>query len=141
MASIFTRILRRELPAYIVYEDEHAVAFLDAHPKAEGHTLVVPRQEVAAFHELPPEAAAQLGRALRTVARAVTRAMGTPDYNLALNNGAAAGQVVYHVHFHIIPRQPGQGYPRGLLSLPEARMEAIAAAIRAAVAEVEPRGG
>ncbi len=141
MASLFTRIIRRELPAYIVYEDEHAIAFLDLHPKAEGHTLVVPKHEVAAFHELPPAAAARLGTALRTVAGAVTRAMGTPHYNLALNNGAAAGQVVFHVHFHILPRQPGAGYPRVPLSLPPARMEAIAAAIRAAVAEGEPLSG
>jgi histidine triad (HIT) family protein len=136
MASLFTRIIRHELPADLVYEDEHAVAFLDIHPKAEGHTLVVPRCEVAAFHELPAEEAAHLARALRTVAAAVTRAMGTPHYNLSLNNGPPAGQVVFHVHFHIIPRREGLGLARPALSLTPARRQEIAAAIRAAVAEV-----
>lgn len=131
MASIFTRIMRHELPAHIVYEDAHAVAFLDINPKSEGHTLVVPREEVATFHELSPEAAAQLAVALRRVAGAVSRAVGTPHYNLTLNNGTAAGQVVFHVHFHILPRQPGQHLSRTPLNLPSARMEAIAAAIRA----------
>jgi histidine triad (HIT) family protein len=138
MASTFTRIIRRELPADIVYEDAHALAFLDIRPKAEGHTLVVPKREVASFHELPPEDAAQLGRALRLVTAAVVRAVGAAAYNVVLNNGAAAGQVVFHVHFHIIPRAAGQGYPRTVLNLPPARMLALGAAIRAAVAEGEP---
>jgi len=134
MASIFTHIIQRELPAHVVYEDEHTLAFLDINPKSEGHTLVVPKHEVAAFHDLPPEVATHLMGALRTVAGAVTRAMGTPHYNLSLNNGAPAGQVVFHVHFHIIPRRAGQSLARPALSLPSARMEEIAAAIRAAVA-------
>ncbi|HEX9842211.1 MAG TPA: HIT family protein [bacterium] len=138
MPSTFTRIIRRELPAHVVYEDAHAIAFLDLHPKAEGHTLVVPRHEVASFHELPPEDAAHLARALRTVAGAVSRAMGTPHYNLALNNGAPAGQVIFHVHFHIIPRHEGVPRSRMPLSLSAARMDAIAAVIRAAVAEGQP---
>ena len=133
MGSIFTRIIRRELPADVVYEDEHTLAFLDLYPKAEGHTLVVPKREVAAFHDLAPEEAAQLARALRLVARAVTRAMSTPHYTLVLNNGTAAGQVVFHVHFHIIPRREGVG-ARTILSLPAERQAQIAAAIRAALA-------
>jgi histidine triad (HIT) family protein len=135
MPSLFSRIARHELPAHLVYEDDHAVAFLDIHPRTEGHTLVVPRHEVAEFHALPAEEAAHLVQALRTVAAAVTRAMGTPHYNLSLNNGSAAGQVVFHVHFHIIPRREGEPFPRGRLSLTAERMEEIAAAIRAAVAE------
>jgi histidine triad (HIT) family protein len=61
--------------------------------------------------------------------------MGTPHYNLSLNNGSAAGQVVFHVHFHIIPRREGEPFPRGRLRLTAERMEETAAAIRAAVAE------
>lgn len=138
MPTIFSRIIAREAPGHIVYEDDHTVAMLDIHPKAEGHTLVVPRREVAAFHDLPDEDAAALVRALQTVAKAVTRAMGTPHYNLVLNNGAQAGQVVFHVHFHVIPRYEGVPRSRLPIQLPAARMEQIAAHIRAAVAEGQP---
>ena len=133
MATVFTRILNRELPGEIVYEDERVAAFLDIAPRAEGHTLVVPRAEVAEFHALPPEDAAALARALQIVARGVTRAMGTPHYNLTLNNGSAAGQVVFHVHFHIIPRQEGSSYGRPG-AYPPGRIAQVGAAIRAALA-------
>ena len=120
MASLFTRIIERELPAEIVYEDDHSIAILDINPKAEGHTLVMPKEEVADFHALPPEVLAGLMNAVQTVARGIMKAMDTPHYNLDLNNGAPAGQVVYHVHFHIIPRREGDGlgyrWPAGKLS-------------------------
>jgi len=134
MATIFTRIIRKELPGEIVYEDERVVAFLDIAPRAEGHTLVVPRVEVADYHALPPEDAAALAHALQIVTRGVTRAMGTPHYNLMLNNGTAAGQVVFHVHWHIIPRREGE--PRGRPgAYPPGRMAQVAAAIRGSLAE------
>lgn len=104
MPSIFSRIISGEQSAHRVYETEHELAFLDIHPKSPGHTLVVPKLEVAAFDELPEERAASLMLAIRTVARGVMRAMGTRHYNVVLNNGARAGQVVFHVHFHVIPR-------------------------------------
>lgn len=131
MASIFTRIIRGEAPAQRLYETEHELAFLDIHPKSTGHTLVVPKHEVASFHELPPERAASLAAAVNVVARAVVAAMGTPHYNLVLNNGAPAGQVVFHVHMHIIPRYgsaPFGGGPGPHAPLPE-----VAASIRAAL--------
>lgn len=133
MASIFTRIINREVPGEIVYEDDHALAFLDINPKSEGHTLVVPKLEVAAFDALPPHALAPLMTAVQKVARAVTRAMNTPHYNLSLNNGAPAGQVVFHVHFHIIPRHEGLRTARPPLTLSAGRMAEIGAAIRAAM--------
>jgi len=130
MTSIFSRIIRGEMPAERLFETEHELAFLDRHPKAPGHTLVVPKLEVAAFDALPPERAASLAATLQTVARGVTRAMGTGHYNLVLNNGERAGQVVFHVHFHIIPRYEGDPFlERGSSrSLPE-----VAAGIRAAL--------
>ena len=134
MASSFTRIVRREQPAEIVYEDERTIAFLDVNPKSDGHTLVVPKREVAAFHDLPPDDLAALALAVQRVARAVVRATGSEAYNLAVNNGAAAGQVVFHVHVHIVPRYPG--VPRGSVPgrLSDARAREIGAAIRAALA-------
>ena len=130
MASIFTKIINRELPGEIVYEDDHAIAFLDINPKSEGHTLVVPKFEMASFDALPPDVLAPLMLAVQKVARAVTRAMNTPHYNLSLNNGAPAGQLVFHVHFHIIPRHQGFGTSRPPLSLSSERLAAIGKAIR-----------
>lgn len=131
MVSIFTRIIHGEAPAERLYETEHELAFLDIHPKAMGHTLVVPKLEVASFHELPPERAASLGATVHTLVRGVTAAMGTPHYNLWLNNGAAAGQVVFHVHMHIIPRYGSDPF-RGEPPRP-ARLADVAARIRAAL--------
>jgi len=107
MASIFTQIINREIPAQIVYENDHVISFMDIAPKSLGHTLVVPKVEVAAYEDLPPEAAAHLSSACQLVIRGVTRAMKTPHYNLTLNNGTPAGQVIFHVHFHVIPRYEG----------------------------------
>ena len=133
MASIFTQIIDGELPAHKVYESERELAFLDIHPYSEGHTLVVPKLEVASFEELPPDAAQSLVVTLQKVARGVQQAMGTPHYNLSCNNGSAAGQVVFHVHFHIIPRYEHQSK----LSRDKPgddEMERIAARIRDAIA-------
>lgn len=133
MATIFTQIINRSIPGEIVYEDDHAVAFLDINPKSEGHTLVVPKIEVASFDDLPPEVLGSLIQAAQKVARGVTRGMGTPHYNLILNNGAPAGQVVFHVHFHIIPRFEGVARTPHPLRLSRERMAEIGAAIRRAM--------
>ncbi len=133
MASTFTKIIQREIPAEIVHEDEHTIAFLDINPKAEGHTLVLPKVEVAAFDDLPAEALHRLMNAVQVVARGIQAAMGTPHYNLDLNNGAPAGQVIFHVHFHIIPRRQGVPIARPSLNLSGERMKEIAAKIHAAI--------
>lgn len=133
MASTFTKIIRREIPAEIVHEDQHTIAFLDINPKAEGHTLVLPKVEVAAFEELPAEALHPLMNAVQVVARGIQAALGTPHYNLDLNNGAPAGQVIFHVHFHIIPRHPAVPIARPPLNLSGERMKEIAAKIREAI--------
>ena len=104
MPSIFTRIIRGEIPSHRVYEDPSVVAFLDVSPLSEGHVLVVPVEEKAMLHELSDESAAALGRALPRVARAVMAATGATAYNVLQNNGEAAHQAVMHVHFHIIPK-------------------------------------
>lgn len=109
MATIFDKILDGELPCHRVYEDEHVLAFLDIMPLSEGHTLVIPKERRAHLHELSDEASAAIGRVLPRIARAVLKATGATDYNVLQNNGAAAHQAVMHVHFHIIPRQGGDG--------------------------------
>jgi histidine triad (HIT) family protein len=102
--SIFDRILDGEIPCHKVYEDDHVLAFLDIGPLAEGHTLLIPRERAAHLHELSDDAAAALGRVLPRLCRAVMAATGATAYNVLQNNGAAAHQAVFHVHFHIIPR-------------------------------------
>jgi histidine triad (HIT) family protein len=107
MPSIFTRIVAGEIPCHKVFEDAHVIAFLDIGPLSRGHVLVVPKEEKERLHELSEASAAALGSALRRVAAAVVRATGCADYNVLQNNGAAAHQAVMHVHFHVIPKEPG----------------------------------
>ncbi len=102
--TIFDRIIRGEIPSHKLYEDDRVFAFLDINPISKGHTLVVPKESKAYLHELSDESAAALGRALPRLCRAVLRATGATAYNILQNNGSAAHQAVFHVHFHIIPR-------------------------------------
>jgi histidine triad (HIT) family protein len=102
--TIFSRIIRGEIPCHKVYEDEHTLAFLDIGPLSQGHTLVVPKEPAATLDKLSDDSAAAVGRILPRLARAVMRATGATAYNILQNNGADAHQAVFHVHFHIIPR-------------------------------------
>src|SRR3990172_8939256 len=107
--TIFDRILRGEIPSHKVYEDEQVFAFLDINPIAKGHTLVVPKESKAYLHELSDDSAAAIGRVLPRLCRAVMKATGATAYNVLQNNGTAAHQAVFHVHFHIIPKLSGEG--------------------------------
>jgi histidine triad (HIT) family protein len=118
-ATVFDKILSGEIPCHRVYEDEHVLAFLDVGPLAKGHTLVIPKERKAHLHELSDASAAALGRVLPRLCRAVVAATGVAHYNVLQNNGREAGQVVMHVHFHIIPKSGrsglGIGWPAGNL--------------------------
>ena len=107
--TVFSKILDGQIPCHKVYEDEHVFAFLDIGPLSEGHTLVIPKERKAYLHELSEESAAAIGRALPRLCRAVMKATGTEHYNILQNNGAPAHQAVFHVHFHIIPKQGEAG--------------------------------
>jgi len=107
--TLFDKIIRGEIPSHKVYEDDHVYAFLDIAPQSDGHTLVVPKESKAYLHELSDDAAAALGRALPRICRAVLRATGATSYNVLQSNGAASGQTVFHIHFHIIPRIEADG--------------------------------
>jgi histidine triad (HIT) family protein len=111
--TVFGKILRGELPCHRVYEDDQVLAFLDIFPLSKGHTLVIPKEPAETVDKLSDDAAAAIGRALPRIARAVLAATGATAYNILQNNGAAAHQAVFHVHFHIIPRY-GDGPLRGL---------------------------
>jgi len=135
MTTIFDKILDGEIPCRSVYEDDHVLAFLDVGPLSDGHTLVIPRERVAMLHELSDDAAAALGRVLPRLCRAVLAATGATAYNVLQNNGAAAHQAVFCVHFHIIPRFESSGLEIGWkpLSLDEQRADEIAENIRRAI--------
>ncbi len=107
--TIFSKIIRGEIPCHKVYEDAHVLAFLDIGPLSRGHTLVIPKEEKATLDQLSDDAAAAIGRVLPRLCRAVMRATGATAYNILQNNGAAAHQEVMHVHFHIIPREGPDG--------------------------------
>lgn len=107
--TIFTRIIKGEIPSHKVYEDAHVYAFLDIGPLSQGHTLVVPKEPAPTLDALSDESAAAIGRALPRLCRAVMKATGATAYNILQNNGAEAHQAVFHVHFHIIPKQGGSG--------------------------------
>ena len=108
--TIFSRILRGEIPCHRLYEDDHVLAFLDVGPLSQGHLLVIPKEARAFLHELSDDSAAAIGRALPRIARALMKATGATAYNVLQNNGAIANQVVMHVHFHVIPKfEDGDG--------------------------------
>ena len=137
MSTIFSRIMRGELPCEKILETEHEFAFLDINPFAEGHTLVVPKLEIARFEELPEPLAQSLIVTVQQVARAVMAAMGTTHYNISLNNGSAAGQEVPHVHFHVVPRFEGQRRARQPYA--EGRIAQVGTAIRQVLGDPGPR--
>ena len=106
---VFCRIVKGEIPAHKVYEDEHVVAFLDIYPINPGHTLIVPKEHYERLEDVPPEVLAAMMRAAARLAPAVLRATGAEGYNLVVNVGRAAGQEIMHVHLHLIPRRSGDG--------------------------------
>jgi histidine triad (HIT) family protein len=105
--NVFARILRGELPCVKLYEDNATLAFLDIMPQAEGHTLVLPKEPAETLLELSPAAAAAAIHTTQKLARAVQVAVGAEGLLISQFNGAAAGQTVPHVHFHILPRWEG----------------------------------
>ena len=108
--TIFSKIIRGEIPSHKVYEDPHVFAFLDIGPLSQGHTLVIPKEPAATLDLLSDESAAAIGRVLPRLCRAVLQATGATEFNILQNNGQGAHQAVFHVHFHIIPKYPdGKG--------------------------------
>lgn len=106
--NIFAKILRGDMPAVRVFEDDHVMAFMDVFPQAKGHTLVIPKHSTARnFLEEAPELIGPLMLGVQRVARAVRSALKPDGLVITQFNGATAGQTVFHLHFHIIPRWEG----------------------------------
>lgn len=102
--TIFSKIIRGEIPCHKIYEDDRVLAFLDVGPLSQGHTLVIPKEPAKTLDELSDESAAAIGRVLPRICRAVKQVTGCDAYNVLENNGPLAHQAVFHVHFHIIPK-------------------------------------
>ncbi len=105
--NIFARILRGEIPSAKVYEDDAVVAFMDVMPQAEGHTLVVPKAPSRNLLDADPATFAMLMPVVQKVAQAVKTAFGADGITIMQFNEGAAGQTVFHLHFHVIPRKDG----------------------------------
>jgi histidine triad (HIT) family protein len=129
---VFCKMVAGQIPVTKIYEDEVVLSFLDIGPISDGHTLVIPKQHFEGLHDCPPQLLGQVASRLGRIAKAVTAAMDSDDYNVLCNNGRAAGQLVEHLHFHIIPRRTGDGVFNRWPSYKyqEGKIEAIAAEIR-----------
>ncbi|MFP3870358.1 MAG: HIT family protein [Syntrophobacteria bacterium] len=132
---IFCKIVRGDIPSAKILETDTVLAFLDINPVSKGHTLVVPKKHYAAFSDIPPEVLIRLAEALQKVGIAVRSQLNSDGYNILLNNGLAAGQLIDHAHFHLIPRNQGDGVMDWPAVHPYARgeMQAIRARLANAV--------
>ena len=132
--NIFAKILRGEAKAHMVLDEEHCLAFMDMMPQSPGHTLVIPREPAENILDLSNAGLAHLTATTRRVARAVKAALNPAGIMIAQLNGADAGQTVFHIHFHVIPRYAGEGLTMDARSVADAaELAANAANIRAAL--------
>jgi len=105
--NVFAKILRGEFPAYKVYEDDKTLAFLDIMPQAPGHTLVVPKSAARNILDIAPDDLADLIKVTQKIARTAIKVFAADGLNVFQFNEPAAGQTVFHLHFHVIPRKEG----------------------------------
>ena len=131
--NIFARIIRNELPAIRVYEDDQVVAFMDIMPQAEGHTLVIPKTPAVTLLDLAPEAAAYTIQIVQKIAKAMEKALDIKGVVLMQLSGAAAGQTVPHVHFHLIPTSVHELGKHALHMGDQEKIKALAEKIKAAL--------
>ncbi|TVT97002.1 hypothetical protein EJB05_57769, partial [Eragrostis curvula] len=104
---VFCRIIRGDAPAYKIYEDDVCLCILDSHPLAPGHSLIIPKCHYPSLEATPPPVVAAMCSKVPFLSNAIMKATECDSFNLVVNNGAAAGQVIFHTHFHIIPRRSG----------------------------------
>ena len=132
--NIFAKILGGEIPSVKVYEDAKTLAFMDVMPEADGHVLVVPKEGAENILDLSAEGMTAMMATVQKVARAIEAALSPDGILLKQYNRAAAGQSVFHVHFHIVPRWEDMPLaPHGKVMVEAARLEPIAAKIRSAL--------
>lgn len=134
-ANIFAKIVRGEIPSVKIFEDDAVLAFMDAFPQSRGHALVISKTSKARnILEVEPQVLAELAAATQKLARAVTAALKPDGVVVTQFNGAPAGQTVFHLHFHVIPRYEGEALGRhggGMADIDQ--LKALAAKISAAL--------
>lgn len=132
--NIFARILRAELPCIRLCESDTTLALMDIMPQAEGHVLVIPKEDAETFYELSERAAAECMKTVKQVSLALREVLAPDGLFIGQFNGEAAGQTVPHVHFHVIPRWAGQPLKLHACEMADAaQLEALAQRIRAAL--------
>ncbi|MCV9923295.1 HIT family protein [Acinetobacter baumannii] len=131
--NIFAKILRGELPAIKLYEDDQVLAFMDIMPQADGHALVIPKTPAVTLLDLPPEAAAYTIQIVQKIAKAMETTLNLDGIVLMQLSGAAAGQTVPHVHFHLIPTNVHQLGKHAAQLGDQDKIKALAEKIKAAL--------
>lgn len=131
--NIFAKILRNELPAIKVYEDDQVLAFMDIMPQAEGHTLVIPKSPAVTLLDLDPDVAAYTIKIVQKIAQAMEIALDVKGIVLMQLSGAAAGQTVPHVHFHLIPSSVHELGKHGVKMGDQDQIKILADQIKAAL--------
>jgi len=129
--NIFAKILRGDAPAIKVYEDDYSLAFMDVMPQVDGHTLVIPKDNAVDLLDVDPVVLGHTSVTVQKVATAVKAAFAAPGIMIAHLNGSAAGQTVFHLHFHIMPRFAGLEFKMHARDMEDfAKLEGFAATIR-----------
>lgn len=128
---LFCKIVRGEIPALKIYENDHVLAFLDIGPVSKGHTLVIPRTHSQDLAAATTEDAVELMKVIHDLAPKIVKSLGASGYNLGMNHGLVAGQEVMHTHIHIMPRYEGE--PRSFAKTQPAKeeLQKVAEQIRA----------
>lgn len=106
---VFCKIVKGEISSHKVYEDDEVLAFLDIAPVNPGHVLVIPKKHFANFEEIPEDVLARVMAVVKKVGQSLKENFEVPGYNVTENNDPIAGQLIPHIHFHVIPRQEGDG--------------------------------
>lgn len=107
---LFCKIIAKEIPATILYEDDQVIAFDDIHPKAPCHKLIIPRKHITTLNDLTPEDNSLAGHMLQVVQELAKKLqIAEPGYRVAINCNAGGGQVIYHLHFHLLGGRPMSG--------------------------------
>ncbi|MBH2002479.1 MAG: HIT family protein [Moraxellaceae bacterium] len=131
--NIFAKILRNELPAIKIYEDDQVLAFMDIMPQADGHALVIPKTPAVTLLDLPADAAAYTIQVVQKIAKAIEIALDAKGIVLMQLSGVAAGQTVPHVHFHLIPSSVHELGRHAVQMGDQEKIKALAEKIKAAL--------
>lgn len=107
---IFCKIIKKEIPANILYEDTDTVSFLDINPVNIGHSLVIPKKHFVNIYDTPEDVLTKMFKTTKTISEAIKNGLNADGINLSMNNDKAAGQIVFHAHIHIIPRIINDGF-------------------------------